>query len=117
MDSSSEKKLADLLEEQAGVPIQHFGYDHDLSSCKSPFEIPKNGLVCMVSEVVKKTQQALTEETGIDFNIGDWFVSATIEGHEHEVHGAFKSEEEALNFGKTECNVVAYRAAPIFEMF
>lgn len=116
-ESKQKSRLEDLLEDQATDPIQYFGYDNDLSSTGSPVELPENGMLCMVSEIVDKNKQPLIDETGICFEIGDWFVSEIIKDHEYKVHGSFQNEELALDFGRTELNVVTYRGAPVVEMF
>ena len=116
-ESKQKSRLEELLEEQATDPTQYFGYNNDLSSAESPVELPENGMLCMVSDIVDKNKQPLIDETGICFEIGDWFVSEIIEGHQHKVHGLFKSEEAAFDFGRTNLNVVTYRGAPVLEIF
>lgn len=71
----------------------------------------------MVSEVVLKDVSALVEETGIDFKVGDWFVSAMLDQHGYNVFGPYDSEQQALEFGEQEFGVVKYRGAPVFEIF
>jgi hypothetical protein len=116
-ESKKKSRLEELLEEQETDPTQYFGYDNDLSSVESPVELPDNGMRCMVSEIVAKNKQPLIDETEICFEIGDWFVSEVIEGQQDKVHGLFKSEEEALDFGRTNLNVITYRGAPILDIF
>lgn len=114
--SSEQPDFSSFHKQFEGEPMQYFGYNRERQENESPFDLPAEGLVCMASEVVESNRNDLIAETGIHFKIGDWYVSEVIEEHDHEVHGAFESESEALDFGRS-IGAKGYRSAPQFEAF
>jgi len=114
--SPAHLKFEKMMHEQKTDPTQFFGYDRERRSDEDPFDLPQEGMSCMVSEIVEKTVQSLSLETNIEFQVGEWFVSEVIKNHEHIVHGAFSTEGEALDFGRKKLNVVEYRSAPVFDI-
>ncbi|MGI2115642.1 hypothetical protein ACRN9G_18845 [Shewanella frigidimarina] len=108
--------FSSLQKQFEGEPVQYFGYNRERQENESPFDFPAEGLVCMVSQIVESNISELTSETGIAFKIGNWFVSEVIENHAHKVHGAFASENEALDFGRA-IGAKGYRSGPKFEAF
>lgn len=113
---ASSDKMKQILKDQQGEPKQYFGYNNDLSNAVSPIDLPEEGMLCMVSEVVEKDVDTLNSETGGNFKVDDWFVSAMSDRHEYKVFGPFESEANALAFGEQELGVVKYRGAPVFDM-
>ena len=104
-----------LFSEEEGL-LQFFGYSTLAAPGESPFELPESGMVCMVSNVVSCNLQPIRAETGIPFNLGDWFVS--IGAHDAiTVHGPFPDEEVCFEFAKANCGAVRFKTAPVFEMF
>jgi hypothetical protein len=98
--------MSNMMDEQQNEPKQYFGYAEVREQSEDPFKLPEAGLICMASEVV----EPLKTEDGIDFNVGQWFVSEVIEDHEHIVHGPFGDVTEALEFGTKSLNVKSYRS-------
>lgn len=107
-------KSDNLYPEEEGL-IQFFGYSTEASKNESPFDLPEEGLVCMVSNITEYNREAISKETGRTFELDQWFVSES----EHEstiVHGPFDSENVAFDFGKEHCMAIRFKAAPVFEM-
>lgn len=104
-----------LFPEEEGL-LQFFGYSTSAAPGESPFELPELGLVCMVSNIAPCNLEPIKAETGIAFELGDWFVS---EGSHDatKVHGPFSDEHECFEFAKANCGAVRFKAAPVFEMF
>lgn len=89
----------------------YFGYDKALSVNESNSELPSQGMVCMISEVVEKDLHALHLETGINFKVGEWFVSECMEEGEYKIHDGFIKEDEAMDFGRS-LGAVTYCGGP-----
>lgn len=109
--SGKKYKKCCYFQDDRASQTQYFGYDND-SSVDSFFELPDDGLLCMVSQVVDKDLQDSVNEKGLFFEIGDWFVSEVIEGCSYKLHGPFENEDKALSFGCSELNVVTFRCKP-----
>lgn len=97
-----------------GEPIQYFGYDRVFPETVPPYELPEEGLLCMISEVVPDNVEDIRNESGKHFEIGDWWVSANESDGTVRIRGPFSSEEEALEIGRQEFGVISYRGAPQF---
>ena len=106
---------SNLYPEEEGL-VQFFGYSTPASPGESPFDLPELGLVCMVSNIAPCNLEPIRFETGIPFELGQWFVS---EGsHEStKVHGPFADEQECFEFAKANCRAIRFKTAPIFEAF
>lgn len=98
-------------------PEQYFGYNRERSDGESPFDFPAEGMLCMVSIINEQNILPLIEETKINFELGQWFLSENLENHKHIVHGPFNEVESALDFGRVELGVISYRSAPLFDGF
>lgn len=112
--ASGNSKPDNLYPEEEGL-IQFFGYSTDAAKGESAFDLPEDGMVCMVSNITEYNRKAINEETGRVFKLGQWFVSE----NEHEstiVHGPFDNENTAFDFGKEHCKAIRFKGAPVFEM-
>ena len=116
-DKNFRSFMENMIRNSEGEATEYFGYDRERQSDESPFELPAEGLVCMVSIIVEKNRQPLIEESGIDFALGQWFVSQYNEFNEVTVYGPFEDESEALDYGREQLGVVSYLSSPGFEMF
>jgi hypothetical protein len=104
-----------LFPEEEGL-LQFFGYSTLASPGESPFDLDVPGMVCMISNIAPCNLKPIRDETGIAFNLGDWFVS--VGAHDAiTVHGPFPDEEECFEFARANCGAVRFKAAPVFEMF
>ena len=106
---------SNLFPEEEGL-LQFFGYSTLASPGESPLDLPELGLVCMVSNITSYNLEPLRAETGIYFEIGQWFVS---EGSytSTKVHGPFTDEQSCFEFAKENFDAVRFKGAPIFEGF
>lgn len=90
--------------------LQRFlGFNRLQSKDEFPGEMPEDALVCLVSNIVMLNQGALCLQSGLTFQIGDWFVSTG----KHEstvVHGPFLTVEAAFEFARTSFNAVRFMA-------
>jgi len=82
-------------------PMQVFGYENDESSNVS----------CMVSNVVEINREEVERNSDQAFQIGDWFLSKVVSGHNFTIHGPFKSMEKALDYGRTEFQINIFRGS------
>tara|TARA_B110000211_G_scaffold162671_2_gene183839 strand:+ start:12184 stop:12615 length:432 start_codon:yes stop_codon:yes gene_type:complete len=98
-------------------PMRFFGYDTECSEDENPFEhLPSSRLICMVSQVIEEGDQSVSIDTGINFKVGDWFLSEKTGEHQHNIHGPFSTVEEAFEFGRKTLNVVSFRSQPSLEL-
>lgn len=107
-------KSENLYPEEEGL-IQFFGYSTESAKNESAFDLPEEGLVCMVSNITEYNREAICKESGRTFTLDQWFVSE----NEHEstiIHGPFDSENSAFDFGKAHCKAIRFKGAPVFEM-
>ncbi len=122
VNKSNIRNFRKRLDKGDKQPTTWFGYNREREPNEDPLSIPTKGLLCMISEIIVPNQQAVIDETGIDFNLGDWFLSESLnidekddddqlKEHEHRVHGPFENEESAMTFGKG-LGVKMYRGAP-----
>ena len=107
-----EERIAQAM--QMREPEQFFGYNRERRPDESPFDLPEDGLVCMVSSITGLNAEALKHETGKDFEIGQWFCS-TGAHNETVVHGPFESSEEAFNFANENFGVIRFASIPHWE--
>lgn len=89
------------------IPDKFFGLNRERNIFDDPFEIPQEQLVCIVSNIVKINQKDLIQQSGIEFQIGEWFVS---QGSCSNiiVHGPFKTCEAAFDFSFEKLNAVRF---------
>lgn len=109
--------LEEMIRNSEGEPTEYFGYSKECQPNESPFELPSEGVVCMVSNIVEKNQQQVIETSGINFVLGQWFVSQNNDFNEVTVYGPFEDESEALDYGRERLGVVSYRSPSIFEVY
>lgn len=78
-------------------PTQFWGYV-DVNTSKANeylLEEDKDGMVCMVSNITSMNIEPVSESTGIEFEIDDWFFS--VGAHENTtVYGPFENEGIAM---------------------
>ncbi len=104
-----------LYPEEEGL-VQFFGYSTPASPGESPFDLPELGLVCMVSNIAPCNMEPIRAETGIPFELGQWFVSEGSHAST-KVHGPFVDEQQSFEFAKAHCRAIRFKTAPIFEAF
>ena len=109
--------LEEMIRNSEGEPTEYFGYNKECQPNESPFELPPEEVVCMVSNIVEKNQKQVIEKSGINFVLGQWFVSQNNDFNEVTVFGPFEDESEALDYGREQLGVVSYRSPSIFEEF
>lgn len=104
---------ANLYPEEEGL-IQFFGYSTEAAKDESPFDLPEDGLVCMVSNITEYNRAPINKQTGRAFELDQWFVS---EGAHEEtiVHGPFVDEGAAMTFAREHCKAIRFKTAPVFE--
>ena len=77
-------------------PEQYFGYVDTKEISSNEHVLNDKGLVCMVSNVTGLNRDAIKEDSGQDFQFGEWFFSTG--AHEDTiVHGPFKDQDSAFN--------------------
>ncbi|MFZ6780412.1 hypothetical protein ACO0LD_26580 [Undibacterium sp. Ji83W] len=90
--------------------LQRFlGFNRLQSKDEFPGDVPEDALVCLVSNIVMLNQDALCQQSGLKFQIGDWFVSTG--KHENTViHGPFLTVEVAFEFARINFDAVRFVA-------
>lgn len=93
--------------------VRYFGYSTEGGEDESPFDIPEQGMVCMVSNIIERNREPVSQQTGRDFVVGQWFVS---EGgcDTVVVHGPFEAETEALDFAAKQCKAIRFKTEAVF---
>lgn len=118
--ANKEKNLRSFMEtmirNSEGAATEYFGYDRECQPDESPSELPAEGLLCKVSNIVEKNRRQIIEESGIDFELGQWFVYQYNEFHEVTVYGPFKDEAEALDYTREQLGAVSFLFSPGFEI-
>lgn len=104
-----EERMAQAM--QSRQPEQFFGYNRERKPEESPFEISEDGLVCMVSRITKANLEIARKESGLDFQLGDWFCSTGAHS-ETVVHGPFKTVEEGLEFARLKAGAIRFMSLP-----
>lgn len=104
-----EERIAQAMESKQ--PEQFFGYDRERKPEESPFEVSEDGLVCMVSRITRENLEVARQESGLDFQLGDWFCS-TGAHNETVVHGPFKTVEDAFEFARSEAGAIRFMTLP-----
>jgi hypothetical protein len=96
-------------------PDKYFGYNRERLPGELMSEFPVEDMLCMVSIINEQNIVPIMEETNLNFELGQWFLSEKLEHDKHVVHGPFDEIEAAFDFGRIELGVVSYRAAPVFD--
>ena len=71
--ASAFAESANLYPEEEGL-IQFFGYSTVAAKDESPFDLPEDGLVCMVSNITEHNRAPINKQTGRAFELDQWFV-------------------------------------------
>jgi len=104
-----EERMAQAM--QSKQPEQFFGYNRERRPDESPFEITEDGLVCMVSRITRVNWEVARQESGLDFQLGDWFCSTGAHS-ETVVHGPFKTVEDAFEFARVGAGAIRFMSLP-----
>jgi hypothetical protein len=96
------------------VLIQYFGYNKARAVDESPFELPEEGLCCMVSSVNRDVQREINAQ--VDFPIlklgqGQWIVTANV-GTEIKFSGPYKSKELAMDAASVKFGAIRFLSIP-----
>lgn len=94
--------------ESDDFPTMFWGYDREPRRGELPGETPDD-MVCMVSNITPLNQRHLNATAGLDFKLGDWFVS-TGRHEDSKVHGPFNTAEKAFDYAKAESGAVRFAA-------
>jgi hypothetical protein len=94
--------------------IQYFGYNRARAEGESPFELPEEGLCCMVSSVNRDIQREIN--TKLDFPLlklgkNQWVVTANV-GTEVKFSGPFDSQELAMDTAAEKFGAIRFISAP-----
>jgi hypothetical protein len=94
--------------------IQYFGYNKPRAEDESPFELPEEGLCCMVSSVNKDIQREINSK--LDFPLlklgkGQWVVTAKI-GNEVKFNGPYDSDQLAMESASQKYGAVRFMSTP-----
>lgn len=104
-----EERVAQAV--QSKQPEQFFGYNKERGPEESPFEISEDGLICMVSRITEENLEVARQESGISFQLGEWFCS-TGAHNKTVVHGPFKTSEDAFEFARLEAGAIRFMSLP-----
>lgn len=86
---------------------RYLGLNRLRTENESPFDTPDDAIVCMVSNIVPANQEAIQEQSGVNFDLDSWFVSSG--SHEQTVvHGPFASLDESFEFARVNFSVVRF---------
>lgn len=102
-----EKSAAEFAAAHAQMQsfVQSMGYQAAPADGEAPSQ---DDLVCVVGNIVPANQATLSEQTGIDFSVGDWFASMP-QGEALAVHGPYENEDEAKTFARSACGAVYFQ--------
>jgi hypothetical protein len=94
--------------------IQYFGYNKARAEDESPFELPEEGLCCMVSSVNKDIQREINSK--LDFPLlelgkGQWVITANI-GKEVKFSGPYDSDQLAMESARQKFGAVRFMSTP-----
>ncbi|MCY0915294.1 hypothetical protein [Massilia antarctica] len=103
----AQARQRDELEEHSQEPERHFGFNRLRTKDELPSDMPADALVCMVSNIVVANHEALCQQSGLKFQLGDWFVSVG-EHAATKVHGPFQTIDEAYEFARINFNAVRF---------
>ncbi len=84
-----------------------FGYDATAPADAGPFDLPQQGLTCMVFRIGPEEFRELRAQMSFAFTEGDWAVSTG--AHEQTVvHGPFPTLDAAFDFGRDHAGAVRF---------
>ena len=112
-EQESQAKARAMLQ---GVPMadRFFGYDRQAQTPEERVMVSQTGLVCMVARIHAENIQGVRRETGLDFKLGDWFVSTG--AHQNtQVYGPFHALEAAFKFAREEVDAIRMVGEPLYE--
>jgi hypothetical protein len=94
--------------------IQYFGYNKPRAEDESPFELPEEGLCCMVSSVNKDIQREINSK--LDFPLlklgkGQWVITANI-GNEVKFSGPYDSDQLAMESAREKFGAIRFMSTP-----
>ena len=116
MDSIARQRDLGTQDEFLNDPelIQYFGYNQVRAENESPFELPEEGLCCMVSSVNRDIQREINSK--LDFPLlqlgkGHWVITANI-GHEVKFSGPYDSDQLAMESAREKFGAVRFVSSP-----
>ena len=112
-----QESRARVREMTGGMPMANrfFGYDREARTPEERVTVSEVGLVCMVARIDAGNIQMARRDTGLDFRLGDWFVSTG--AHQHtKVYGPFYELEAAFEFAREEAGAIRMVAEPVFDL-
>jgi hypothetical protein len=94
--------------------IQYFGYNTPRAENESPFELPEEGLCCMVSSVNRDIQREINSE--VDYPLlklgkGQWVITANI-GDQVKFSGPYNSEQLAMESAREKFGAIRFMSTP-----
>jgi hypothetical protein len=94
--------------------IQYFGYNKARNVDESPFDLPEEGLCCMVSSINKDIQREINSK--LDFPLlklgkGQWVITANI-GNEVKFSGPYDSDQLAMESAREKFGAVRFMSTP-----
>ncbi|MEP2652405.1 MAG: hypothetical protein ABJH06_10470 [Paraglaciecola sp.] len=103
----------DNYEENSDL-IQYFGYNTERKEHESPFELPEEGLCCMVSSVNRDIQREINAK--LDFPLlklgkGQWVITANV-GTEVKFSGPYDSDQLAMESAKEKFGAIRFMSTP-----
>jgi hypothetical protein len=109
-----EKAANDLGEDDGAELIQFFGYNTPRLEDESPFNLPEEGLCCMVSSVNKDIQREINRDLNyplLKLGKGQWIITAN-EGDQVKFSGPYNSQELALDSAQEKFGAIRFMSAP-----
>lgn len=102
-DFLSAKEIGEALDMEGFV--QWYGYDQPSQSGDKPNS--RKGMVCVVGNTTPPNALSLSEQSGIAFEVGQWFVS---DGNTANIaiHGPFPSQDVAMRFGRSQYHATRF---------
>ena len=95
------------------MPEQFFGYNKEAETLEEKMGVTEKGLVCMIARINAQNIQMARQQSGLDFKLGDWFVSTG--AHENTiVHGPFQKVETAFEYAREKTGAIRMVADPTF---
>jgi len=105
-DAEAPEQIDELEGDGDDFPRMFWGYDRERRPGETPFDVPDD-MVCMVSNITPMNQAPVNADTGIDFELGEWFVS-TGRCADTVVHGPFDTLNEAFEYARTETGAIRF---------
>ena len=114
-EQASRAKARDMMRD---IPMadRFFGYDQEARTPEEQVMVSEVGLVCMVARIDTENVQMVRRQTGLDFKLGDWFVSTG--AHQNtKVYGPFRELGAAFEFAREQAGAIRMVAEPMFDVF